>query len=104
MNPVHHVYATTSDESDQYEPPENDSIVQGATTSPVDQFTTNTTDIAGHNEPWRRNKATNTSSNTVNHRTATRLIGCNGQQNDNSPNPSDPEMDCHASDSENKAT
>ena len=35
-NPVHHVYATTSNGDDQYEPPENDSILQGATSSPVD--------------------------------------------------------------------
>ena len=37
-NPVHHIYATTSDRSEQYEPPENDSILQGATWSPVNQF------------------------------------------------------------------
>ena len=52
-NPVHHVYATTSDRGEQYEPPENDSILQGATLSPADQFTTNTTDTTGRNEPWR---------------------------------------------------
>ena len=52
-NPVHHVYATMSDGGDQYEPPENDSILQGATSSPVDQFTTNATDMPGRNEPWR---------------------------------------------------
>ena len=52
-NPVHHVYATTSDRCEQYEPPENDSILQGATLSPADQFTTNATDTAGRNEPWR---------------------------------------------------
>ena len=68
-NPVHHVYATTSDGGDQYEPPEKDSILQGATSSPVDQFVTNTTDVAGCNELWRRNNDTNTSSNTINHRT-----------------------------------
>ena len=89
-NPVHHVYATTSDGGDQYEPPENDSILQGATSSPVDQFTTNTTDVAGRNESWRQNNATNTISNTINHRTATRSTGHNGLQNDNPPNPSDP--------------
>ena len=37
-NPVHHIYTTTSDGGSQYEPPENDSILQGATSSPVDQF------------------------------------------------------------------
>ena len=89
-NPIHHVYATTSDGGNQYEPPENDSILQGATSSPVDQFMTNTTDVPGHNELWRRNNATNTSSNTVNHRTATRPIDRNELQNDNPPNPSDP--------------
>ena len=52
-NPVHHVYATTSEGGDQYEPPENDSILQGATSSPVDQFATNVTDVAGCNELWR---------------------------------------------------
>ena len=88
-NPVHHIYATTSDGGDQYEPPENDSILQGATSSPVDQLTTNATDIAGRNEPWRRNNTTGTSSNTINHRAATRSTGRNGLQNDNSPNPPD---------------
>ena len=48
-NPVHHVYVTTSDRDEQYEPPENDSILQGATSSPADQFMTNATDTAGHN-------------------------------------------------------
>ena len=48
-NPVHHVYATTSDRGEQYEPPENDSILQGATSSPADQFVTNATDTAGRN-------------------------------------------------------
>ena len=32
-NPVHHVYTTTSDRGEQYEPLENDSILQGATSS-----------------------------------------------------------------------
>ena len=89
-NPVHHVFATTSDGGDQYEPPKNDSILQGVTSSPVDQFATNTTDVAGCNEPWRRSNTTNTSSNTINHRTATRPTGHNRLQNDNPPNPSDP--------------
>ena len=84
-NPVHHVYATTSDRGDQYEPPENDSILQGATSSSVDQFATNATDVAGRNEQWRRNNATN----TINHRPTTRPTDCKGPQNDNSPNPPD---------------
>ena len=60
-NPVHHVYATTSDGGDEYKPPENDSILQGATSSPVDQFATDATDatnVAGRNKPRRRNNAT----------------------------------------------
>ena len=88
-NPVHHIYATTSDGGNQYKPPKNDSILQGATSSLVDQFATNATDIAGRNEPWRRNNATNTSSNTINHRPTTRPTDRNGLQNDNSPNPPD---------------
>ena len=52
-NPVHHVYATTSDRGEQYKLPENDSILQGATSSLADQFVTNATDTAGHNKPWR---------------------------------------------------
>ena len=52
-NPVRHIYATMPDGGDQYEPPENDSILQGATSSPVDQFATNATDVPGHNEAWR---------------------------------------------------
>ena len=89
-NPVHHIYATTSDGSDQYEPPENDSILQGATLSPVDQFMTNEPDVPGRNKPWRQNNATNTSSNIVYHRTATRPTDCSELHNDNPPNPSDP--------------
>ena len=88
-NPIHHVYATMSDRGDQYEPLENDSILQGATSSPVDQFVTNAADMAGRNEPWRRNNATNTSSNTINHRPTTRPTDRNRLQNDNSPNPPD---------------
>ena len=88
-NPVHHIYATTSDGGDQYEPSKNDSILQGATSSPLDQFTTNSTDVAGCNELWRCNNATSTSSNTINHRAATRPTGHNGLQNENSPNPPD---------------
>ena len=95
-NPVHHVYATTSDGGNQYKPPENDSILQGATSSPVDQFVTNATNVAGRNEPWRHNNATSTSSNTINHRTATRPTGRNGLQNENSPSPQTSEMALHA--------
>ena len=84
-NTVHHIYTTTSNGGDQYKSPENDSMLQGATPSPVDQFATNATDVAGRNEPWRHNNITN----KRNHRVATRPTGCNGQQNDSSPSPPD---------------
>ena len=89
-NPVYHVYTTTSDRGEQYKPPENDSILQGATSSPVDQFMTNATDTVAHNKPWRRNIATNISSNTFNHRTTTRPTSRNGLQINNPSNPTDP--------------
>ena len=89
-NPIQHVYATTSDGDVQYEPPENDSILQGATSSPVDQFTTNATGVPGHDNPWRQNNVTNTNSNTTNHRTTNRPTDCNELQNNNPLNPSDP--------------
>ena len=103
-NPVHHVYATTSDGGDQYESPENDSILQGATSSPVDQFMTNATDVAGRNELWRCNNATSTSSNTINHRTATRPTGATDYKMTIHQAPQTSEMALHASDAENKAT
>ena len=87
MNPVHHVYATISDRGEQYN--SNDSILQGATSSPADQFATNTTDTAGHNEPWRRNNATNVGSNTSNHRSTTRPTNRNSLQINNPSNPTD---------------
>ena len=52
-NTVCHVYPTTSDSDNQYEPSENDSIIQGAASVPTDQFTTNTTSVTGCNDPWR---------------------------------------------------
>ena len=88
-NPVHHIYATTSDRGEQYEPPENDSILQGATLSPVTQFATNATDTTGRNEPWRRNNATNAGSNTFNYRTTTRPTSRNGIQINKPSNPTD---------------
>ena len=88
-NPVHHIYATTSDRGEQYEPPENDSILQGATSSPADQLATNATNTAGRNKPWRRNNTANIGSNTFNHRTTNRPTGRNGLQNNNPSNPTD---------------
>ena len=53
VNPVRQIYPTTSDSDNQYEPSENDSIIQGAASAPTDQFTTNATGVTGRNDPWR---------------------------------------------------
>ena len=88
-NPIHHIYSAMTDGDDQYEPPINDSIIQGAGSAPTDQFPTNTIGITGHNNPWRCNNSTNTATNTASHRTSTRPTGCNGLRNNNLPNSSD---------------
>ena len=61
-NPVCHVYSTTSTTSGdhQYEPPVNDSILQGAGSALAGQFATNTNSATGHNDPWKHNNRTNT--------------------------------------------
>ena len=89
-NTVQHVYATTWDRGEQFEPPENDSILQGATSPPADQVTTSTTDTAGCNELWRRNNTTNIGPNTFSHRTTTRPTSRNEPQTNNPSNPVDP--------------
>ena len=42
-NPTRHIYSTTSDDSDPYEPPENDSIIQTALPPQTDQPMTSMT-------------------------------------------------------------
>ena len=54
-NPVRHIYSTTHNRDDQYEPSINDSIIQGAGSALADQFATNTTGATGRNNPWRHN-------------------------------------------------
>ena len=71
-NPVCHVYSTTHNRDDQYEPSINDSIIQGAGSTLADQFATNTTGTTGLNDPWRCNNGTNTATNTAPHKTLTR--------------------------------
>ena len=88
-NPIRHIYSATTDEDDQYEPPVNDSIIQGAGSAPRDQFATNTIRITGYNNPWRHNNGTNTATNTASNRTSTRPTGRNGLRNNNLPNSSD---------------
>ena len=71
-NPVRHIYFTTSMTSrdDQYEPPVNDSILQGVGSAPAGQFATNTNGTTGLNDSWRHNNRTNTATHTTyNHET-----------------------------------
>ena len=75
-----------TDREDQYEPPDNDSIIQGAGSAPTDQFATSAT---GHNNPWRQKQHPRTATGTAPHRTSTRPTGHNGLHNNNSPNSSD---------------
>ena len=88
-NLIRHVYSAMTDGDDQYEPPINDSIIQGAGSALTDQFTTNAIGVTGRNDPWRCNNGTNTATNTASHRTSTRPTGRNGLCNNNSPNSSD---------------
>ena len=88
-NPIRHAYSAMTDRDDQYEPPVNDSIIQGVRSAPTDQFTTYAIAVTGHNNPWRCNNGTNTAPNTASHRTSTRPTGHNGLRNNNSSNSSD---------------
>ena len=89
-NTIRHYYPLTNltTNGDRYEPPTNDSIIQGATTVPGGQFATNTTGATGHNEPWRYNNGTNMATHTNLQAHMTRQANRNGFQN-NSPNSSD---------------
>ena len=89
-NPVCHVYSTASMISgdNQYELPANDSILQGASSAPTGQFTTNATDTTDHNDLWRCNDGTNTATLMAAQDRVTRPTGRSGLQN-NSPNSSD---------------
>ena len=88
-NATRHVYPTiTTTNGDQYEPPANDSILQGAGSTPGGPFATNTTDATGCNDPWRYNNGANTATHMNLQRCTTRSTGCNGFHN-NSPNSSD---------------
>ena len=65
-NPVPHHYTLTSRTTNvnHYEPPANDSILQGAATVPGSQFTTTTTEGTGCNKPWRYNNGMGTAIHT----------------------------------------
>ena len=66
-NPTRHVYATTSDDNDLYEPPENDSIIQTASPLQTEQPATNTSKPINRNTTWRHNNNAGTTVST--HRT-----------------------------------
>ena len=68
-NPTRHIYSTTSDDNQHYEPPENDSIIQTASPPQTDQPTTGTTKSTNRNTPWRHNNNTGTTVGKVTHRT-----------------------------------
>ena len=89
-NTVCHFYPTTdsTNYSDPYEPPANDSTIQGAGSAPGGQFVTDTTSVTGCNELWSYNNGTNTATHTNPQTHMTRPSSCNGFHN-NLPNPSD---------------
>ena len=89
-NAIHHIYppTITTANGDRYQPPTNDSILQGAGSAPGGQFATNTTGATGHNDPWRYNNGANTATHMNLQGCMTRPTGHNGSHN-NSPNSSD---------------
>ena len=103
-NTVRHVYYAMTDGEDQYEPPNNDSIIQGVRSAPTYQFATNATSATGHNDPWRRNNVPRTATSTAPHRTSTRPISRNGFTTTTRQTLQTLETAPHASDAENKAT
>ena len=89
-NPVQHHYTPTNPTSnaDWYEPPTNDSIIQGATSVPRNQYATNTTEGTGCNELWRYiNGASTATLQDIQTHTTRQSSGNNFQYN--SPNSSD---------------
>ena len=60
-NTIHQYYSVTEPTSctNRYEPPANDSIIQGTNTAPIVHLTGSTTTSTGHNTPWRNNGKNN---------------------------------------------
>ena len=90
INTVHHTYPPTNPitNGDRYEPPINDSIIQGAGSSSGGQFMTNTISATGCNEQWRYNNGANAAMHTNPQACTTRQNSRNGSHN-SSPNSSD---------------
>ena len=78
-NTICHVYlpTNTTTNGDRYEPPANDSILNGAGSAPGGQFTSNAIGITGHNDPWRHNNGTNSATHTNSQGRTTRPTGRN---------------------------
>ena len=89
-NAVHHVYATTSDRGEQFEPPENELNITRSNFITSGLVRNQRNQHSSCNEPWRRNNTTNIGSNTFNHRTTTRPTSRNELQTNNPSNPTDP--------------
>ena len=89
-NPVRHHYTLTNltTSGDRYKPPTNDSIIQGTTSVPTNQYATNMMEGTGHNEPWRYNNGAHTATRQDIQTHTTRQSGHNNFQY-NSPNSSD---------------
>ena len=85
-NAIHHYYPPTNptNDGDHYKPPANDSIIQGATIAPGDQFATNATDARGYNEPWRYNNEINMAIQSNLQARTTGQTNRNGFQNNSS--------------------
>ena len=66
-NPTRHVYSTTSEDNDLYEPRENDSIIQTASPLQTEQPATNMSKLINRNTTWRHNNNAGTMVGT--HRT-----------------------------------
>ena len=88
-NSTRHIYSTTPDGNDHYEPPVNDSIIQMAVPTHTDQLTTNTTRTTSRNTPWRGNDNTVTITNTAMQRTSTGPTSRTGLHNNTPPKSSD---------------
>ena len=86
-NTIRHVYPPTNPTNNggRYEPPANNSILQGAGTAPGGQFMTGTIDAIGRNEPWRYKNGTSMTTHTNPQGCMTRPSGHSGFHN-NSPN------------------
>ena len=84
-----HVYSTTSDGNNHYEPPKNDSIIHTAMPPQTNQPTTSTTRSTSRNAPWRHINNTDMTTGTATHRSTTVPMSHNGLRKNISPNSSD---------------